>query len=154
MPGYRPPSGGTLENTLARELADIKRRLTILERPTGTQKMQATQRAIDAQADATKALAEVATERQRNETQWKSIDQAVKDIAAERQRNDTQWKSIDALRNRVDGLSGSVGGLASSEQVRKLSAQVAALNAWVQALYAYLAASGGTPPKPPKIDPT
>lgn len=154
MPGYRPPDSGSLENTLARELADIKRRLTILERPTDTQKMQTTQRAIEARQAADKALADIATERQRNDTQWKSIDQAVKDIATERDRNDTQWKSIDALRNRVDGLSGSVGGLASSEQVRKLSAQVTALNAWAQVLYAYLAASGGTPPKPPKIDPT
>lgn len=154
MPGYRPPNTGSLENTLARELADIKRRLTILERPTGTQKMQTTQRVIEAQADATKALAEVATERQRNDTQWTSIDAANAAIATERQRNDTQWTSIDSLRNRVDSLSGTVGGMPSSSTVEKIRQQVTYLLEWAKQVTILLNSGGGNYPNPPEFDMT
>lgn len=150
MPGYRPPNAGSLENTLARELADIKRRLTILERPTGTQKMQTTQRAIDAQADAEKALSEVATERSRNDLQWKSIDKAVADIATERGRNDTQWKSIDALSDRLGSVEGKAGNAASASEVSRLRQELVYLREWTKATVVLLNAKlgGGFNPPP------
>ncbi|WP_297742059.1 hypothetical protein [uncultured Tessaracoccus sp.] len=159
MPGYRPPNTGSLENTLARELADIKRRLTILERPTGTQKMQTTQRAIEAQARAEKALADVAaekqrndsqwtaidnankniaTERQRNDSQWTAIDNANKNIATERQRNDSQWTSINSLSSRLSSVEGKAGGAATKAEINALRTDLNALRNWCQGMVAIL----------------
>lgn len=147
MPGYRPPSGGTLEGTLARELADIKCRLTILERPTDTQKMQTTQRAIEARQAADKALTEVATERQRNDTQWTAIDNANKNIATEKQRNDSQWTAIDSLSNRLKGVEGNA---ASSSEVSRLRQELVYLREWTKVTVSLLNSKLGGGFNPPK----
>lgn len=130
MRGYAPIRPTDLPRLLAERFRDIERRLQILERPTGSQKAMTSQRAREAETAAATALSEVATERDRNDSQWRSIDANRDAIATERRRNDSQWTVIDSkasqssvssLTSRVSSVESKVNSSASSTEVQQLS---------------------------------
>ena len=138
MHGYRPPREADLIELLSRQLADIDRRLRILERPTGTQKVMLKSRVEqhktwldDHQRQLTANAGAIATEKGRNDAQWDAIDTHTTHLAnhqtainrvngranalwdavnREKSRNDSQWSSISSLRS---GLSTTVSRLNS-----------------------------------------